>query len=67
MRESLHGVSQKFRKTVVLACVLNPRYKNHAFSSPTTLSKAKGWWKEEEDTATEQTTQRSMLPQKKQL
>ncbi|XP_053170463.1 zinc finger BED domain-containing protein 4-like [Scomber japonicus] len=61
MRESLNKRFSKAEdtKTVVLACLLDPRYKNHAFSSTTTLSKAKGWLKEEEeDTDTQQTTVR---------
>jgi len=61
MRESRH---------VVLACLLDPRYKNHAFSSYATLTKAKEWLKEdvqqeavikeisqEENAATERTNQ----------
>ncbi|GLD56283.1 zinc finger BED domain-containing protein 4-like protein [Lates japonicus] len=59
MRESLDKRFSKVEdtKTVVLACLLDPRYKSHAFSSATTLSKVKGWLKEEEDAATQQTTQ----------
>ncbi|KAJ8367175.1 hypothetical protein AAFF_G00324540 [Aldrovandia affinis] len=58
MRESLDKRFTKVEDTkiVVLACLLDPRYKSHAFSSATTLSKAKGWLKEEEDAATQQTT-----------
>lgn len=58
MRESQDKRFSKVEdtKTVVLACLLDPRYKSHAFSSATTLSKAKGWLKEEEDAATQQTT-----------
>lgn len=58
MRESLDKRFSKVEdtKTVVLACLLDPRYKSHAFSSATTLSKAKGWLKEEEGAATQQTT-----------
>lgn len=58
MRESLDKRFSKVEdtKTVVLACLLDPRYKSHAFSSATTLSKAKEWLKEEEDAATQQTT-----------
>ncbi|CAL8373232.1 unnamed protein product [Arctogadus glacialis] len=58
MRESLDKRFSKVEdtKTVVLACLLGPRYKSHAFSSDMTLSKVKGWLKEEEDTATQQTS-----------
>ncbi|XP_056138846.1 zinc finger BED domain-containing protein 4-like [Lampris incognitus] len=51
MRESLdkHFSNIEDTKTVVLACLLDPCYKSHAFSFATTLSKAKGWLKEEED------------------
>ncbi|XP_030282405.1 zinc finger BED domain-containing protein 4-like [Sparus aurata] len=58
MRESLDKRFSKVEdtKTVVLACLLDPRFKSHVFSSATTLSKAKGWLKEEEDAATQQTT-----------
>ena len=34
-------------KVVVLACLLDLRFKSHAFSSDTTLSKAKEWLKED--------------------
>lgn len=41
---------------MVLACLLGPPYKSHAFSFSTTLSKAKVWLKEEEVAATPQTS-----------
>ena len=58
MRESLDKRFSKVEdtKTVVLACLLDPHYRSHAFSSAMTLSKAKGRLKEEEDAATKQTT-----------
>ncbi|XP_056144388.1 zinc finger BED domain-containing protein 4-like [Lampris incognitus] len=51
MRESLDKRFSKVEdtKTVVLTRLLDPCYKSHAFSFATTLSKAKGWLKEEED------------------
>ncbi|XP_029966352.1 zinc finger BED domain-containing protein 4-like [Salarias fasciatus] len=59
MRESLIKRFSKLEdlKPVVLACLLDPRYKNHAFSSAITLSKAKEWLKEEVESATKQSTQ----------
>ena len=58
MRETLdkHFSKVEDTKAVVLACLLDPRYMSHTFSSVTTLSKAKGWLKEEEEAATQQTT-----------
>ncbi|XP_051800344.1 zinc finger BED domain-containing protein 4-like [Acanthochromis polyacanthus] len=58
MRESLDKRFSKIKDTkiVVLACLLDPRYKSHAFSSATTLSKAKRWL-QEEDASTQETTQ----------
>uniref|UniRef100_A0A3P8TXB9 HAT C-terminal dimerisation domain-containing protein n=1 Tax=Amphiprion percula TaxID=161767 RepID=A0A3P8TXB9_AMPPE len=43
-------------KPVVLACLLDPRYKSHAFSVATTMNKAKEWLKEEVDASTQQTS-----------
>ncbi|KAI4832452.1 hypothetical protein KUCAC02_015421 [Chaenocephalus aceratus] len=60
MRESLVKRFSQLEetKTVVLACLLDPRYKNHVFSSDGTLTKAKECLKEdvtsqEEPAATE--------------
>ncbi|KAI4824290.1 hypothetical protein KUCAC02_012813 [Chaenocephalus aceratus] len=49
MRESLVKRFSKVEETkmVVLACLLDPRYKNHVFSSDATLTKAKEWLKED--------------------
>ncbi|KAJ4939782.1 hypothetical protein JOQ06_029218, partial [Pogonophryne albipinna] len=49
MRESLVKRFSKLEETkiVVLACLLDPRYKNHVFSSDATLTKAKEWLKED--------------------
>nr|XP_033940878.1 zinc finger BED domain-containing protein 4-like [Pseudochaenichthys georgianus] len=49
MRESLVKRFSKVDETkmVVLACLLDPRYKNHVFSSDATLTKAKEWLKED--------------------
>lgn len=41
-------------KTVLLACLLDPYYKNHAFSSHTILLKAKEWLKEDVEETQEQ-------------
>ncbi|KAK1906895.1 Zinc finger BED domain containing protein 4 [Dissostichus eleginoides] len=49
MRESLVKGFSKLEETkmVVLACLLDPHYKNHVFSSDATLTKAKEWLKED--------------------
>jgi len=49
MRESPVKRFSKLEETkmVVLACLLDPRYKNHVFSSDATLTKAKEWLKED--------------------
>ncbi len=59
MRESLIKRFSKLEKTktVVLACLLDPRYKNHAFSSDATMTKAKEWLKEEVESATQDTSE----------
>lgn len=51
-QEMLESLTRRFAKVeevkcAVLACVLDPRYKAHAFSCDTTLSNAKEWLKEE--------------------
>uniref|UniRef100_A0A3P8S3Q2 HAT C-terminal dimerisation domain-containing protein n=1 Tax=Amphiprion percula TaxID=161767 RepID=A0A3P8S3Q2_AMPPE len=58
MRESLEKRFLKLEDTklVVLACLLDPRYKSHAFSVATTMNKAKEWLKEEVDASTQQTS-----------
>uniref|UniRef100_A0A3P8RUH3 BED-type domain-containing protein n=1 Tax=Amphiprion percula TaxID=161767 RepID=A0A3P8RUH3_AMPPE len=58
MRESLEKRFSKLEDTkpVVLACLLDPRYKSHAFSVATTMNKAKEWLKEEVDASTQQTS-----------
>uniref|UniRef100_A0A8C5QMC0 BED-type domain-containing protein n=1 Tax=Leptobrachium leishanense TaxID=445787 RepID=A0A8C5QMC0_9ANUR len=45
MRDSLTKRFQKYEenKNVALACLLDPRYKNHVFSSDDVLAKAKEW------------------------
>lgn len=49
MRESLTKRFSKLEdsKVVVLACLLDPRYKSHAFCCASTLNKAKEWLKED--------------------
>ncbi|KAL1256427.1 hypothetical protein QQF64_011972 [Cirrhinus molitorella] len=49
MRESLTKRFNKLEdsKVVVLACLLDPRYKSHAFCFASTLNKAKEWLKED--------------------
>ncbi|KAK1901868.1 Zinc finger BED domain containing protein 4 [Dissostichus eleginoides] len=71
MRESLDKRFSKLEETkmVVLACLLDPCYKNHVFSSDATLTKAKEWLKEdvtsqEEPAATDESTRKSLLLQK---
>uniref|UniRef100_UPI00358FB429 uncharacterized protein n=2 Tax=Myxine glutinosa TaxID=7769 RepID=UPI00358FB429 len=51
MLESLNKRFSKIEETkcLVLASLLDPRYKRHAFSSDGTLNKAKEWLKEEVD------------------
>lgn len=53
MRESLIKRFAKLEdsKNVVLACLLDPRFKSHAFSSASTLNKAKEWLKEDVEDA----------------
>ncbi|XP_049434779.1 zinc finger BED domain-containing protein 4-like [Epinephelus fuscoguttatus] len=59
MRESLIKCFSKLEdmKSVVLACLLDPCYKNHAFSSDITLSKAKEWLNEDVESAAKQSSQ----------
>ncbi len=56
----LESLTRRFAKVeevkcAVLACLLDPRYKAHAFSSDTTLSNAKGWLKEETESLQQDT------------
>ncbi len=59
-QEMLESLTRRFAKVeevkcAVLACLLDPRYKAHAFSSDTTLSNAKGWLKEETESLQQDT------------
>ncbi len=64
-QEMLESLTRRFAKVeevkcAVLACLLDPKYKAHAFSSDTTLSNAKEWLKEETESLEQdnaQTTQ----------
>ena len=49
MRDNLTKRFEKHEenKNVVLACLLDPRYKNHPFSSDDVLAKAKQWLTED--------------------
>ncbi|ROL48093.1 hypothetical protein DPX16_2675 [Anabarilius grahami] len=54
-QEMLESLTRRFAKVeevkcAVLACLLDPRYKAHAFSSDTTLLNAKVWLEEETET-----------------
>jgi hypothetical protein len=53
MKESLIKRFAKLEETkhVVLACLLDPRYKDNAFSSDNTIEKAKQWLKDEVESA----------------
>ncbi|XP_078027094.1 zinc finger BED domain-containing protein 4-like [Epinephelus lanceolatus] len=64
MRESLIKCFSKLEdmKSVVLACLLDPRYKNHVFSSDITLSKAKEWLNEDVESAAKQSSQEEHAP-----
>ncbi len=59
-QEMLESLTRRFAKVeevkcAVLACLLDSRYKAHAFSSDTTLSNAKGWLKEETESLQQDT------------
>ncbi|XP_056100506.1 zinc finger BED domain-containing protein 4-like [Rhinichthys klamathensis goyatoka] len=61
-QEMLESLTRRFAKVeevkcAVLACLLDPRYKAHAFSSDTTLLHAKDWLKEETKTLEQDNTQ----------
>lgn len=61
-QEMLESLTRRFAKVeevkcAVLACLLDPRYKAHAFSSDATLSNAKDWLKEETESLEQDHTQ----------
>ncbi|XP_040271834.1 LOW QUALITY PROTEIN: zinc finger BED domain-containing protein 4-like [Bufo bufo] len=69
MKESLNKRFLKYEENinVVLACLLDPRFKHHAFSSDNVLSKAKEWLTEDMQKEVDDATETYKFPKRKQM
>ncbi|XP_040264744.1 LOW QUALITY PROTEIN: zinc finger BED domain-containing protein 4-like [Bufo bufo] len=69
MKESLNKRFLKYEENinVVLACLLDPRFKHHAFSSDNVLSKAKEWLTEDMQKEVDDATETYKFPKRKHM